>query len=102
MSYLGHIFSTRLNFQTSMWQLVMMEAVDLPMVMREQLCREMGNRHLFAEVIPFLGPCLVPPLPLPVGEQLTPRMSGAAGSTSNGKPSSQSLPDDSQPQTKVA
>ena len=35
MLYLGHIFSTRLKFQTSMWQLVMTEAIDLPMVMRE-------------------------------------------------------------------
>ena len=36
-SYLGHIFSTGLNFQTSMWQLVTFEAVYLPTVMREQL-----------------------------------------------------------------
>ena len=34
-SYLGHIFSTGINFQTSMWQLVTFEAVYLPTVMRE-------------------------------------------------------------------
>ena len=32
-SYLGHIFSTRLNFQSSMWQLVTFEVVYLPTVM---------------------------------------------------------------------
>ena len=32
-SYLGHIFSTGLNFQTSMWQLITFEAVYLPTVM---------------------------------------------------------------------
>ena len=63
-SYLGHIFSSGLNIQTSMWQLIMLEAVDLPTVMREQLHQEMGTLRLFAEVIPFLGPCLVHPLPL--------------------------------------
>ena len=35
-SYLGYIFSTVLNFQMSMWQLIMMEAIYLPTVMREQ------------------------------------------------------------------
>ena len=43
MSYLGHIFSTRLNFQMSMWQLVMTEAIYLPTVMREQLHWETGT-----------------------------------------------------------
>ena len=62
----------------------------------------MGNLHLFTEVIPFLRPCLVPSLPFPVVEQPTPQMSGTAVSTSSGKPSSQLLPDDSQPKTKVA
>ena len=33
LSYLGHIFSTGLNFQTSMWQLVTFEAVYLLTVM---------------------------------------------------------------------
>ena len=101
-SYLSHIFSTGLNFQTSMWQLVMMETVDLPMVTREQLCWETGNLCLFAEVIPFLGSCSVPPPPFPMVEQPTPQTSGAAASISDDKFSSQSLPDGSQPKTKVA
>ena len=29
-SYLGHIFSTRLNFQTSMWQLILTEPSTFP------------------------------------------------------------------------
>ena len=52
--YLGHIFSTRLNFQTSMWQLVMTEVIYLPTIMREQLCWETGTLRLFSEVIPSL------------------------------------------------
>ena len=36
-SYLGHIFNTGLNFQTSMWQLVTLEAVYLPTIMRENV-----------------------------------------------------------------
>ena len=40
MAFLGHIFSTGLNFQTSMWQLVMTEAIYLPTMMREHLHRE--------------------------------------------------------------
>ena len=42
-SYLGHIFSTGLNFQMSMWQLVMMETVYLPTITREHLYWEMGT-----------------------------------------------------------
>ena len=40
MAFLGHIFSTGLNFQTSMWQLVMTEAIYLPTMTREHLHRE--------------------------------------------------------------
>ena len=101
-SYLGHIFTTKLNFQTSMWQLVMTEAVNLPTVMREQLCWETGTLHLFTQVIPFLGPCLVPPLPLPVVGQPTPQASGEIPGTSGGKPPLPSLPEDSQTMIKVA
>ena len=46
-AYLGHIFSTGLNFQTSMWQLVMTEAVYLLTMMREHLCRETETLQLF-------------------------------------------------------
>ena len=72
MSYLGHIFSTRLNFQMSMWQLVMTEAIYLPTVMREQLHWETGTLQLFTEIIPILGPCSVPLPPLPVVYQSMP------------------------------
>ena len=65
-SYLGHIFSTGLNFQTSMWQLVTLEAVYLPTIMREPLCHEASTLHLFVECLPTLAPCTIPPLPLPV------------------------------------
>ena len=62
-SYLGHIFSTGLNFQTSMWQLVTFEAVYLPTVMREQLRREASTLCLFVECLPTLAPCAIPPPP---------------------------------------
>ena len=101
-SYLGHIFNTRLNFQTSMWQLVMTEAVDLPTVMREQLHWEMGTLCLFAESIPFLRPCLVPPPPLPVVEWPMLQTSKETPSMSGSKPPLPSLPDNSQPTVKVA
>ena len=101
-SYLGHIFSTGLNFQTSMWQLIMMEAIDLPTVMREQLCWETGTLHLFPEVIPFLRPCSVPPPPLPVVEWPTLLVSKETPGMSGGKPPLLSLPDNSQTTAKVA
>ena len=100
--YLGHIFSTGLNFQTSMWQLIMFEAIDLPTVMREQLHREMGILHLFDEVIPFLRPCSVPPLPIPVIEQPTLLMSKETPGMSISNPPLSSLADNSQPMAKVA
>ena len=65
-SYLGHIFSTGLNFQTSMWQLVTFEAVYLPTVMREHLLRDASTLRLFVECLPMLAPCAIPPLPFPV------------------------------------
>ena len=52
-SYLGHIFSTGLNFQTSMWQLLMSEAVYLPTITHEQLCREASTLRLFVQCIPM-------------------------------------------------
>ena len=60
-SYLGHIFSTGLNFPTSMWQLVTLEAVYLPMIMREHLCLEISTLQLFVECLPMLAPCAIPP-----------------------------------------
>ena len=65
-SYLGHIFSTGLNFQTSMWQLVTFEAVYLPMVMQEQLRHDASTLRLFVECLPTLAPCAIPPPPFPV------------------------------------
>ena len=65
-SYLGHIFSTGLNFQTSMWQLVTFEAVYLPTVMREQLRQDASTLCLFVECLPTLAPCAIPPPPFPV------------------------------------
>ena len=65
-SYLGHIFSTGLNFQTSMWQLITFEAVYLPTVMREQLRCDASTLRLFVECLPSLGPCAIPPPPFPV------------------------------------
>ena len=65
-SYLGHIFSTGLNFQTSMWQLVTLEAMYLPTIMREHLCRETSTLRLFVECLPTLVPCTIPPPPLPI------------------------------------
>ena len=80
----------------------MTEAVSLPTVMREQLHHETGTLCLFAEVIPFLGPCLVPPPPLPVVEQPTPLVSKETPGISGGKHPLPSLPDNSQPTAKVA
>ena len=65
-SYLGHIFSTGLNFQTSMWQLITLEAVYLPTIMREHLRPEASTLRLFVECLPTLAPCAVPPPLLPV------------------------------------
>ena len=95
MSYLGHIFSTGLNFQMSMWQLVMMEAVYLPTIMREHLSWEMEMLRLFAKVIPILGPCSIPPPPFPVATQ-TSSAPKDTGGTSVSEPSIPSLPGDSQ------
>ena len=96
MSYLGQIFSTGLNFQMSMWQLVMTEAIYLPTVMREQLHQETGTLRLFTEVIPILGPCSVPLPPLPVVYQSTPPVPKETPGTSVSKPSLPLLPDSSQ------
>ena len=69
-SYLGHIFSTGLNFQTSMWQLVTFEAVYLPTVMREQLRRDASTLRIFVECLPTLAPCAIPPPPFPTASAI--------------------------------
>ena len=76
----------------------MTEAIHLPTIMREQLRWETGTLQLFTEVIPFLRPCSVPLLPLPVVEWPTPLASKETPGTSIGKPSLLSLLDDSQTQ----
>ena len=65
-SYLGHIFSTGLNFQTLMRQLITLEAVYVPTIMREHLRRNASTLRLFVECLPTLAPCAIPPPPLPV------------------------------------
>ena len=70
-SYLGHIFSTGLNFQTSMWQLITLEAVYLPTIMREHLRRDVSTLRLFVECLPTLAPCAIPPPPLPANPTTT-------------------------------
>ena len=69
-SYLGHIFSTGLNFQTLMWQLVTFEAVYLPTVMREQLRRDASTLRIFVECLPTLAPCAIPPPPFPTASAI--------------------------------
>ena len=64
--YLGHIFSTGLNFQMSMWQLVLRETVYLPTLAREHHHREMEMLCLFAEILPIVAPCSIPPPPFPI------------------------------------
>ena len=93
-SYLGHIFSTRLNFQTSMWQLVTMEAVYLPTMTREHLRQETETLWLFAEVIPILAPCSIPPPPFPTTDLTLPVLQSVHG-TIVSKSSLPSLPEDS-------
>ena len=65
-AYLGHIFSMGLNFQMSMWQLVMMDTVYLPTLTREHLCCETGMLQLFAEILPIITLCSIPPPPFPI------------------------------------
>ena len=93
-SYLGHIFSIGLNFQTSMWQLVMTEAIYLPTMMREHLRHETEMLWLFAEVVPILAPCLIPLPPFPT-MAWTPLASQSASGTSVGEPLLPPLPGDS-------
>ena len=66
MVYLGHIFNMRLNFQTLMWQLVMTDNIYLPTLTREHLRRETETLWLFAEILPIITQCLIPPLPFPI------------------------------------
>ena len=80
-SYLGHIFSTGLNFQTSMWQLVTLEAVYLPMIMREHLRRDASTLRLFVECLPTLVPCAIPPPPLPATPTTTAIKALSVGAT---------------------
>ena len=65
-AYLGHIFNTGLNFQTSMWQVIMMDTVYLPTLMREHYCHETETLRLFAEILPIITPCSIPPPPFPI------------------------------------
>ena len=60
-AYLGHIFSMGLNFQTSMWQLIMMDTVYLPTLTREHYCHKTETLQLFAEILPIIAPCSIPP-----------------------------------------
>ena len=64
--YLGHIFSTGLNFQTSMWQLIMTDTVYLPTLMRKHYRHEMETLQLFAEILSIITPCSIPPPPFPI------------------------------------
>ena len=68
MAYLGHIFSMVLNFQMSMWQLVMMDTVYLPTLMREHFHCQTETLQLFAEILPIIMPCSIPPPPFSVSE----------------------------------
>ena len=96
-AYLGHIFSTGLNFQTSMWQLLMMDTIYLPTLTREHYCRDTEMLRLFAEILPIITPCSIPPPPFPiaapaplasqnvsdvsVSRPLLPSMPGGSGTT---------------------
>ena len=112
-SYLGHIFSTGLNFQTSMWQLVTFEAVYLPTVMREQLRRDASTLRIFVECLPTLAPCAIPPPPFPTASAvqtlLPPTTSASQPSSSTvvdgvagPAETSQAVPTSSAPQTSAA
>ena len=85
-SYLGHIFSTGLNFQTSMWQLVTLEAVYLPTIMREHLRRDASTLRLFVECLPTLAPCAIPPPPLPATPTTTAIKALSVGATKVSRP----------------
>ena len=91
LSYLGHIFSTGLNFQTSMWQLVTFEAVYLPTVMREQLCRDASTLRMFIECLPTLAPCAIPPPPFPVVPMTSTIRVPPSSATKISRPSSSSV-----------
>ena len=69
-SYLGYIFSTGLNFQTLMCQLVTFEAVYLPTVMREQLRRDTSTLRIFVKCLPTLASCAIPPPPFPTASAI--------------------------------
>ena len=90
-AFLGHIFSTSLNFQMLMWQLVMTEAVYPPTMTREHLCRKTEMLQLFAEVIPILAPCSIRPPPIPTTD-LTPLAPQNICGASVGEPSLPTTP----------
>ena len=90
-SYLGHIFSTGLNFQTSMWQLVTFEAVYLPTVMREHLRHDASTLCLFVECLPMLAPCAIPPPLFPVIPTTSAIKALPVSSTKISRPSSVSV-----------
>ena len=85
-SYLGHIFNTGLNFQTSMWQLVTLEAMYLPTIMREHLRCETSTLWLFIECLPMLVPCAVL-LPLSVSPSASSMRALSASTTKVARPS---------------
>ena len=65
LSYLGHIFSLSLDFQTLMWQLVFTESIFPVSMNREHLQRGASTLHMFAELLPEIRPCAIPLPPLP-------------------------------------
>ena len=65
VSYLGHIFSLSLDFQTLMWQLVFTESIFPVSMNREHLQREESMLRMFAELLTEIRPCAIPLPPLP-------------------------------------
>ena len=82
LSYLRHIFLSSLNFQTSMWQMVLTESVFLVSANREHLWQEASMLHMFAGLLPEIGPCAIPPQPLPTVQP----MQVPAGSNTSAAP----------------
>ena len=83
LSYLGQIFASSLNFQTLMWQLVLTESIFPVNMNREHLQREASVLHIFAKLLREVGPCAVPPPPLPLVPPAQASVSMLASTTSN-------------------
>ena len=83
LSDLGQVFALSLNFQTLMWQLVLMESIFPVNMNREHLQRESSVLHIFAKLLPEVGPCAVPPPPLPPAPAAQASVSMLASTTSN-------------------